>query len=153
MVSSVRRGPDGKSQGIEHVAVNACLAPLCSVDSCHVTTVEGIGNSRSGVHMVQQRLAELHGSQCGFCTPGIVMSLYAMLRRNPNPTLHDIEHGFDGNLCRCTVRCCLVAEGVCWLPPACSVANWTPTVTVNARLAHAPHTALPPSLLIATHIR
>jgi xanthine dehydrogenase iron-sulfur cluster and FAD-binding subunit A len=60
--------------------VNACLAPLCSVDSCHVTTVEGVGSLRKGLHPVQQRIAAMHGSQCGFCTPGIVMALYALLR-------------------------------------------------------------------------
>jgi xanthine dehydrogenase/oxidase len=83
-------------------AVNACLAPAASIDGCHVITVEGLGNTRKGLHPVQARIAEFHGSQCGFCTPGIVMSLYAMLRNNPTPTMHEIEECFDGNLCRCT---------------------------------------------------
>ena len=52
-----------------------------SVDSCAVTTVEGIGSIRRGLHPVQKRIAELHGSQCGFCTPGIVMALYTLLRQ------------------------------------------------------------------------
>jgi xanthine dehydrogenase/oxidase len=60
--------------------VNACLAPLYSVEGCAVTTVEGIGSVRAGLHPVQQRLARSHGSQCGFCTPGFVMSMYALLR-------------------------------------------------------------------------
>jgi len=85
----------------QHRAVNACLAPLCSVDGCHVTTVEGLGNAMKP-HVVQQRVAEFHGSQCGFCTPGIVMSLYTTLCRTSKPTLADIESSFDGNLCRCT---------------------------------------------------
>lgn len=92
---------DAASKGVVYRAVNACLAPLCSVDGCSVTTVEGIGTTREP-HPVQQRIAELHGSQCGFCTPGIVMALYSTLRRNPQPTLADIESAFDGNLCRCT---------------------------------------------------
>ncbi|CAE8613875.1 unnamed protein product, partial [Polarella glacialis] len=92
---------DGGTQEVVHRSVNACLAPLCSVDGCAVTTVEGIGSSREP-HPVQQRIAELHGSQCGYCTPGIVMSLYTALCRKPEPTLADLEESFDGNLCRCT---------------------------------------------------
>jgi len=60
--------------------VNACLAPLYSVEGCAVTTVEGLGSTRSGLHPVQSRLAKSHGSQCGFCTPGFVMSMYSLLR-------------------------------------------------------------------------
>ncbi|KAK4101091.1 xanthine dehydrogenase [Parathielavia hyrcaniae] len=86
---------------IYHASVNACLAPLASVDGKHVITVEGIGNVERP-HPVQERVAKSNGSQCGFCTPGIVMSLYALLRNNQAPTEHDIEEAFDGNLCRCT---------------------------------------------------
>ncbi|KAF3911352.1 hypothetical protein ABW20_dc0100059 [Dactylellina cionopaga] len=86
---------------IYHASVNACLAPVVSVDGKHVITVEGIGNSQNP-HPVQERIAKWHGSQCGFCTPGIVMSLYALLRNNPDPSHHDVEEAFDGNLCRCT---------------------------------------------------
>jgi xanthine dehydrogenase/oxidase len=85
-----------------HISANACLVPFCSLDGYHVTTVEGIGGLRQGLHPVQKRLASLHGSQCGFCTPGIVMSLYTILRNNPNATPHEIEESLDGNLCRCT---------------------------------------------------
>ena len=85
-----------------HYSANACLTPLCALDGYHVTTVEGIGSMRTGLHPVQQRIAELHGSQCGFCTPGIVMSLYTILRSNPSATPHEIEEALDGNLCRCT---------------------------------------------------
>ncbi|KAK0626374.1 molybdopterin binding aldehyde oxidase/xanthine dehydrogenase [Immersiella caudata] len=86
---------------IYHASVNACLAPLVSVDGKHVITVEGIGNVKKP-HPAQERVAKSHGSQCGFCTPGIVMSLYALLRNNQDPTEHDVEEAFDGNLCRCT---------------------------------------------------
>lgn len=92
---------DQSSKKVIHRAVNACLAPLCSVDGCQVTTIEGIGTAASP-HPAQKRIAELHGSQCGFCTPGIVMSLYTTLARKTQPTLADIESTFDGNLCRCT---------------------------------------------------
>lgn len=81
--------------------MNACLAPLASLDGKHVITIEGIGNTKKP-HPTQERVAKSNGSQCGFCTPGIVMSLYALLRNNDSPTEHDIEEAFDGNLCRCT---------------------------------------------------
>ncbi|KAL2840748.1 Molybdopterin-binding domain of aldehyde dehydrogenase-domain-containing protein [Aspergillus pseudodeflectus] len=84
-----------------HASVNACIAPLVSIDGKHVITVEGIGNVKNP-HAVQQRLAIGNGSQCGFCTPGIVMSLYALLRNDPQPSEHAVEEAFDGNLCRCT---------------------------------------------------
>ncbi|KAL1883746.1 hypothetical protein Plec18167_002754 [Paecilomyces lecythidis] len=84
-----------------HASVNACLAPLVSVDGKHVITVEGIGDVKNP-HAVQQRMAVGNGSQCGFCTPGIVMSLYALIRNNPEPSEHAVEEAFDGNLCRCT---------------------------------------------------
>ncbi|KAG8164117.1 hypothetical protein KVR01_006035 [Diaporthe batatas] len=89
------------TKSIYHASVNACLAPLASLDGKHVITVEGIGNVKSP-HPAQERIAKGNGSQCGFCTPGIVMSLYALLRNNDAPTDEDIEEAFDGNLCRCT---------------------------------------------------
>ncbi len=93
---------DSISSKVRHISANACLTPLCSLDGYHVTTIEGIGGLRQGLHPIQKRLASLHGSQCGFCTPGIVMSLYTILRTNPNATPHEIEESLDGNLCRCT---------------------------------------------------
>ncbi|GAB0088992.1 Xanthine dehydrogenase [Sergentomyia squamirostris] len=98
MVSRV----DRVSQEVHHLAVNACLAPVCSLHGLAVTTVEGIGSTRTRLHPVQERIARAHGSQCGFCTPGIVMSMYAMLRTKPEITMADLEVAFQGNLCRCT---------------------------------------------------
>ncbi|XP_027866259.1 xanthine dehydrogenase/oxidase isoform X1 [Xiphophorus couchianus] len=89
-------------QQLLHYAVNACLAPLCSLHLVAVTTVEGIGSVARKLHPVQERIARSHGSQCGFCTPGIVMSMYALLRNNPTPNMADVEEAFQGNLCRCT---------------------------------------------------
>ncbi|KXT17909.1 hypothetical protein AC579_5933 [Pseudocercospora musae] len=86
---------------IYHASINACIAPLVSVDGKHVITVEGIGNVKKP-HPAQERIAKGNGSQCGFCTPGIVMSLYALLRNTDAPSEHDVEEAFDGNLCRCT---------------------------------------------------
>ncbi|KAL5482077.1 hypothetical protein EMCRGX_G022358 [Ephydatia muelleri] len=87
---------------IEHLSVNACLAPLCSVDGMAVTTVEGIGSTKGSLHPCQERIAKAHGSQCGFCTPGMVMSMYALLRNNCTPSEEELEEAFEGNLCRCT---------------------------------------------------
>ncbi|XP_043531354.1 xanthine dehydrogenase/oxidase [Chiloscyllium plagiosum] len=87
---------------ILHIAINACLAPLCSLHHAAVTTVEGIGSTTTRIHPVQERIAKSHGSQCGFCTPGIVMSVYTLLRNNPDPTMEEIEDTLQGNLCRCT---------------------------------------------------
>ncbi|KAI8348586.1 molybdopterin binding aldehyde oxidase/xanthine dehydrogenase [Mortierella sp. GBAus27b] len=92
---------DKATQHIQHLNVNGCLTPLCSVDGKHVITIEGLGTYKNP-HPVQERIALCFGSQCGFCTPGIAMSLYALLRNNPKPTEEEIEESFDGNLCRCT---------------------------------------------------
>uniref|UniRef100_A0A8C0V8W0 Xanthine dehydrogenase/oxidase n=1 Tax=Cyanistes caeruleus TaxID=156563 RepID=A0A8C0V8W0_CYACU len=87
---------------ILHHTANACLFPICALHHVAVTTVEGIGNTKSRLHPAQERIAKSHGSQCGFCTPGIVMSMYTLLRNNPEPHMEDIEDAFQGNLCRCT---------------------------------------------------
>lgn len=93
---------DREMMKVKHFAVNACLTPICSVHGLAVTTVEGIGSTRTRLHPVQERIAKAHGSQCGFCTPGIVMSMYALLRDTPKPKMKDLEVTFQGNLCRCT---------------------------------------------------
>lgn len=100
---------DTSRRRICHRAVNACLFPLAAVDGGAVTTIEAVGNRKGGLAPVQQALVNMHGSQCGFCTPGIVMSMYALLRQNAanrpksGPlTEVDVETNFDGNLCRCT---------------------------------------------------
>jgi xanthine dehydrogenase/oxidase len=96
-----------------HYGVNACLMPVCAADGCHVTTVEGvgqsiphnIGGSGSGVmHPIQDRMTNLHGSQCGYCTPGIVVALYALFANDAEHPVksHQVEEHLDGNLCRCT---------------------------------------------------
>ncbi|CAH8353203.1 unnamed protein product [Eruca vesicaria subsp. sativa] len=86
-----------------HYAVNACLAPLYSVEGMHVISIEGVGHRKHGLHPLQESLASSHGSQCGFCTPGFIMSMYALLRLNKNPpSEEEIEECLAGNLCRCT---------------------------------------------------
>ncbi|KAL2507123.1 Xanthine dehydrogenase 1 [Forsythia ovata] len=94
---------DQNSKKCVHHAINACLAPLYTVEGMHVITVEGVGNRRYGLHPIQESLARAHGSQCGFCTPGFIMSMYALLRSSQKPpTEEDIEENLAGNLCRCT---------------------------------------------------
>jgi xanthine dehydrogenase/oxidase len=94
---------DHTSEKVVHRTIKGCLASVCCVDGCHITTVEGIRSIKNdSLHPIQQRIAELYGSQCGFCTPGMVMSLYGTLNNIENPTMKDIEDSFDGNLCRCT---------------------------------------------------
>lgn len=82
--------------------VNACIRFIGSLDGCHVVTVEHLRGADGGLHPVQQAMVDHHGSQCGFCTPGFVMSLYALWMTNPNPDNHAIEKALQGNLCRCT---------------------------------------------------
>lgn len=87
---------------IRHYPANACLTPICSLYGAAITTVEGIGSSKTRIHPVQERIAKCHGTQCGFCTPGMVMSMYTLLRNHPEPTLSQLNDALGGNLCRCT---------------------------------------------------
>ncbi|XP_066202304.1 aldehyde oxidase [Saccopteryx leptura] len=87
---------------IRHYPANACLIPICSVHGAAITTVEGIGSTKTRLHPVQERIAKCHGTQCGFCTPGMVMSMYTLLRNHPEPTLDQLTDALGGNLCRCT---------------------------------------------------
>lgn len=82
--------------------VNACIRFLGSLDGCHVVTVEHLKRTDGTLHPVQQAMVDFHGSQCGFCTPGFVMSLYALWMREPAPSDVAIEKALQGNLCRCT---------------------------------------------------
>uniref|UniRef100_A0A803TI00 Xanthine dehydrogenase/oxidase n=1 Tax=Anolis carolinensis TaxID=28377 RepID=A0A803TI00_ANOCA len=93
---------DNLQKKIINYSANACLFPICALHHVAVTTVEGIGNTKTRLHPVQERIAKSHGSQCGFCTPGIVMSMYTLLRNQPEPKMEEIEDAFQGNLCRCT---------------------------------------------------
>ncbi|KAI1463005.1 xanthine dehydrogenase [Daldinia caldariorum] len=98
-------GEDGR---LRHNAVNACLFPLVGVDGKSLITIEGLGTV-DRPHPLQERIAKMHGSQCGFCTPGIVMSLYALIRSSyQDGKFHlsasdvELQGHLDGNLCRCT---------------------------------------------------
>lgn len=87
---------------LRYEAVNACIRFLASLDGCHVVTIEYLSGPEGRLHPVQQAMVEHHASQCGFCTPGFVMSLYALWMGNPHPTEQQVETALQGNLCRCT---------------------------------------------------
>jgi xanthine dehydrogenase small subunit len=79
----------------------ACIRFLASLDGTHVVTIEQLSKG-GALNPVQQAMVDFHGSQCGFCTPGIVMSLYGLWLKKPNPTRPEVETALQGNLCRCT---------------------------------------------------
>ena len=83
-------------------AVRSCLMFAVQADGCEVTTIEGMGGTDGGLSPLQEALREHHGLQCGFCTPGIVVSMEAFLRDHPSPTDDEIRVALSGNLCRCT---------------------------------------------------
>jgi carbon-monoxide dehydrogenase medium subunit len=83
-------------------AVLSCLVPAARADGATLTTVEGVAPAEGGLHPVQQALADCEGVQCGFCTPGFVMSSVMLAAEEPNPSRAQVEHGLAGNLCRCT---------------------------------------------------
>jgi carbon-monoxide dehydrogenase small subunit len=87
---------------LDNQAVRACLIFAVQVDGQEVTTVEGIAGSDGELSPVQSALRECHGLQCGFCTPGFVTSITALLRDNPQPSDEEIREGLSGNFCRCT---------------------------------------------------
>ncbi|HMF67831.1 MAG TPA: 2Fe-2S iron-sulfur cluster-binding protein, partial [Phyllobacterium sp.] len=87
---------------LKYESVNACIRFVGSLDGCHVVTVEALAGADGTLHPVQQAMVDTHASQCGFCTPGFVMSLYGLWMQNPHPNVQEIEKALQGNLCRCT---------------------------------------------------
>jgi carbon-monoxide dehydrogenase small subunit len=87
---------------LEGEAVRSCLLFAVQADGLSLTTVEGLAESQDQLHPIQQAFWEAHGLQCGFCTPGILMTLIPFLERNPHPTEQEVRAAISGNLCRCT---------------------------------------------------
>jgi carbon-monoxide dehydrogenase small subunit len=83
------------------VAVKSCNVLAVQADGANVTTIEGLA-SNGQLHPLQEGFWEKHGLQCGFCTPGMIISAYDLLQKNPKPSEEEIRHGLSGNLCRCT---------------------------------------------------
>ena len=82
-------------------AVKSCTMLAVQADGARVTTIEGMAQDGQ-LHPVQQAFTECHALQCGYCTPGMIMTVAALLKDRPNPTDAEIVHGLEGNLCRCT---------------------------------------------------
>jgi aerobic carbon-monoxide dehydrogenase small subunit len=87
---------------LDGAAVRSCLLFAAQAEGSAVTTVEGLSPDDGSLNPVQQAFADHHGLQCGFCTPGFVVSVTAFLAANPDPTDQEIAHALSGNLCRCT---------------------------------------------------
>ena len=82
-------------------SVKSCTMLAVAAEGAEVTTIEGIGSAES-LHPMQEAFHENHGLQCGFCTPGMVMSAIELVEKNPNPSEQDVREGLEGNICRCT---------------------------------------------------
>jgi carbon-monoxide dehydrogenase small subunit len=83
-------------------AARSCLMFAVQAHGHNISTVEGLAPAEDELHPIQQAFWEAHGLQCGYCTPGILMTLVPFLRQNPEPTEEEIRHALSGNLCRCT---------------------------------------------------
>ena len=103
----------GKLMGDEIIydSVTACIRFMGSLHGTHVVTIEHLRGENGVLHPVQQAMVDHHGSQCGFCTPGFVMSLYGLWMRDPNPSRPAIEKALQGNLCRCTGYAPIIRAG------------------------------------------
>ena len=86
---------------LDGVPVKSCTVFAVQAEGHELTTVEGL-QSAEGLHAIQQAFHEEHGLQCGFCTPGMIITTCALLDKNPKPTEEEIRHGLEGNICRCT---------------------------------------------------
>lgn len=86
---------------LDGIAVKSCTVLAVQADGCSVTTIEGLAQD-GHLHPVQNGFWEKHGLQCGFCTPGMIMSSVGLLQENPHPSDEEIRHALEGNICRCT---------------------------------------------------
>lgn len=128
MVALTKYNPETKEVKVS--TVNSCLVLLCSIDGCAITTTEGLGNQRDGLHAIHKRFSAFHATQCGFCTPGMTMAIYGCLKHDQEeqqknrtsskvdgssytdesttkshctgPTAEKLERAIGGNICRCT---------------------------------------------------
>ena len=101
---------------VDGVAVKACTMLAAEAAGSDVTTIEGMANADGSLSVIQQAFQDHHGLQCGFCTPGMVMSAAALLKENPKPSEAEVRDYLEGNLCRCTgyhniVKAIMAASG------------------------------------------
>ena len=95
-------GELGEDDRVRYRAINSCIRFLATIDGKELVTVESLADAQADLHPVQRAMIDSHGSQCGFCTPGFVMSLFALYLDNPAPDRDDVLEALSGNLCRCT---------------------------------------------------
>jgi len=120
VLAEVARDGDGLSLR----AINSCIQFLPTLDGKELITVESLSADGGGLHPVQRAMIDEHGSQCGFCTPGFVMSLFALYKTNPNPTRVEIDDALAGNLCRCTGYRPIIAAAVAMYAAAPTADEW-----------------------------
>ena len=84
------------------MSVKSCTVFAIQTDGGEITTIEGMANADGTLHALQEGFRQMHGLQCGFCTPGMIMRAHRLLKENPDPTEAEIRIGISGNLCRCT---------------------------------------------------
>ena len=101
---------------VDGVAVKACTMLAVEADGAEVLTIEGMANADGSLSVIQQAFQDHHGLQCGFCTPGMVMSAAALLKENPKPSEAEVREYLEGNICRCTgyhniVKAIMAASG------------------------------------------
>ncbi len=95
---------------VDGQTVRSCLMFAAQIDGAEVETIEGLAVDPEDLHPVQQAFWDNHGLQCGFCTPGMVLTARALLEENPDPTEAEIRHSLSGNMCRCTGYVFIVAS-------------------------------------------
>jgi len=87
---------------IDGQAVKSCTVLAAQADGTKVTTIEGLAAADGKLHTIQQAFWDKHGLQCGFCSPGMIMTTLEIIKRHPNPTDAEVRHDLEGNMCRCT---------------------------------------------------
>ncbi len=84
------------------MSIKSCMCFAVQADGAHITTIEGVANADGTLSALQEGFRMMHGLQCGYCTPGMILRATRLLKENPHPTEEEIRHGISGNLCRCT---------------------------------------------------
>jgi len=107
MLTGTHIGCDTSSCGsctilMDGKAIKSCTVLTVQADGSEVMTIEGLASKDGTLHPLQEGFKECHGLQCGFCTPGMIMTSVDMLQSNPSPSEEEIRHGLEGNFCRCT---------------------------------------------------
>ncbi|HIC60320.1 MAG TPA: (2Fe-2S)-binding protein [Rhodospirillales bacterium] len=97
---------------VDGEAIRSCLMFAVQADGKNIITIEGISNTDGTLHPIQEAFRKHHGLQCGFCTPGMIITLDAFLKKHPNPTEVEIRSAISGNICRCTGYQSIVAAAL-----------------------------------------